>query len=245
MILSLEKSNGISATALKYYAIIAMVIDHVAWAFVPTSSVLGQAMHIIGRTVAPILCYFIAEGYYHTKNVKKYALRLAVFALISHCPFVFFELGMPFSNQPFTGVIYTLFLGLIALMCWNKIENKTLKIIVIIGICILSIPGDWNYFGVLWILFFGIYHGNFKKQMISFSVISVLMALDIGIFPAIINHLPIQWNLFQFGALLAIPILLLYNGKRGKGGNFSKWIFYIFYPLHLVILGILRFYVFK
>ncbi|MGE5578647.1 MAG: TraX family protein [Bacillota bacterium] len=68
-----------------------MVVDHVAAAFVPTSSALGQVMHAIGRLTAPIMMYFVAEGYHHTKDVRKYALRLGVFALISHFPYRFFQ----------------------------------------------------------------------------------------------------------------------------------------------------------
>ena len=90
--------KGLTANTLKYIAILAMLIDHVAWAFVPTYSVLGQVMHIIGRTTAPIMCFFIAEVYYHTRNVKKYALRLFVFTLIIYIPFLF-----PFVRNMYGG----------------------------------------------------------------------------------------------------------------------------------------------
>ena len=85
------KVKGLSGTTIKFIAIAAMLIDHIAWAFVPTYSVFGQIMHVIGRITASIMCFFVAEGYYYTKNVKKYVLRLAIFALISHVPFIFFE----------------------------------------------------------------------------------------------------------------------------------------------------------
>ena len=94
--------TGMSSFALKTIAIIAMLIDHIAWAFVPTGTILGQIMHIIGRITAPIMCYFIAEGYYHTHNMKKYALRLAIFALISHIAYNYFMTGKivnPFTNN--------------------------------------------------------------------------------------------------------------------------------------------------
>ncbi len=78
-----------SALNLKYIAIIAMFIDHFAWLFVNTNSVLGQLMHSIGRLTAPIMCFFIAEGYYKTSNIKKYLFRLGIFAVISILPFSF------------------------------------------------------------------------------------------------------------------------------------------------------------
>ena len=81
----------LNSNALKYIAIIAMLIDHIAWAFVPFSSALGQIMHLIGRFTAPIMCYFISEGYFHTKDVKKYIFRIGIFAIISQLPFVIAE----------------------------------------------------------------------------------------------------------------------------------------------------------
>ena len=68
---------------LKYLVIAAMLIDHIAWAFVPTASLLGQVMHVIGRLTGPTMAYMLAEGYHYTRNVKKYAMRLGIFAVIS------------------------------------------------------------------------------------------------------------------------------------------------------------------
>lgn len=129
----------LSANALKYIAVLAMLIDHIAWAFVPFGSVAGQAMHIIGRITAPIMCFCIAEGYYHTRDIKKYALRLFIFALISHFPFVFFETGkwLIFSS---TGVIAALLCGLLGLWAWDKIKVESLKLTAVICIIILSLP---------------------------------------------------------------------------------------------------------
>lgn len=139
-----------------------MLIDHIAWAFVPTGTILGQIMHIIGRITAPIMSYFIAEGFYHTSNLKRYGLRLGIFAIISHIPYYYFingQLPISFTNgfqfKIQTSVIYTLFLGLVSLIIWNNEKiNKKLKITLIILICIVAIPGDWSFITVLWILFF-------------------------------------------------------------------------------------------
>lgn len=233
-----------SAYTLKMIAICAMLIDHVAWAFIPTGTLLGQIMHAIGRLTAPIMCYFIAEGYYHTHNVKKYALRLGIFALISHIPFGLFETGrlpFPFTNANFfTGVIYTLFLGLISLIVWNSEKlNKAVKIILIVLICIMAMLGDWFFISVLWILFFGIYHNNFKKQVLSFIIISIPVVLAPLIM--LIGNSS-RWNeqFFQIVVFLALPLLARYNGERGGSKN-SKWIFYIFYPLHLLIIALIKY----
>lgn len=247
MEVNLKKSinYGMPANVLKIIAICAMLIDHITWAFVPAASLEGQILHMIGRLTAPIMCYFIAEGYHYTHDVKKYAERLGIFAIISHIPFIYFEAGKIQGirfNMEGTSVIYTLFLGLMALVIYNsKKLKKYIKIILIILICIASIPGDWCFFAVLWVLFFGINYGNIKKQMISFSIISateVLLALSFS---------RIWWEqIFQAGVFLVIPLLLRYNGQLGydknnKKNKWIKWSFYIFYPLHLLILGLIKY----
>lgn len=244
-----NKTNGfgMSAYTLKLIAIIAMLIDHIAWAFVPAATVLGQVMHIIGRITAPIMAYFISEGFYHTRNVKRYALRLGTFALISHIPYYYFMNGkLPisfthgFQLKIQTSVIYTLFLGLISLIIWNseKIDER-LKVFLIILICIIAIPGDWSFITVLWILFFNINRNNPDKQISSFVIISIPVMAS----PLIMlfnNYDGWYTQAFHIGIPLAIPLLKKYNGKPGGRKN-SKWLFYIFYPLHLLILGWMRY----
>ncbi len=248
------EKRPLSANALKYIAVIAMVIDHIGWAWVPTASVLGQLMHLIGRFTAPIMCFFIAEGYYHTRDVNKYLKRLFVFALISHFPFAFAEGvqskpiwtengSIHFNEELFlssTGVIFTLFLGLMALKIWQTEENKTKKILAVAAICFVSTVGDWMFFAVLWVLGFGIYHGNFKKQLLFYYMVACAEFLFIIAFS---GSTPMRYYVWQAGIFLAPLWLLLYNGERGRGGKFNKWFFYIFYPAHLVVIGILKWYI--
>lgn len=72
-------------------AILAMTIDHIAWAAFPgySKEFLPIMMHIVGRLTCPIMCYFVAEGYYHTKNIRKYTFRLFTFAILSHFAYLF------------------------------------------------------------------------------------------------------------------------------------------------------------
>ncbi|MBQ2317877.1 MAG: hypothetical protein II182_06510, partial [Lachnospiraceae bacterium] len=82
----------LNRTQLKLLAVVAMVVDHTAWGFVDFMSPLGQAMHIFGRLTLPIMCFFIAEGYRHTSDLRRYIERMASFAVISVVPFyVFFH----------------------------------------------------------------------------------------------------------------------------------------------------------
>lgn len=81
----------LDANQLKLIAIFAMTVDHIAWLLFPgyAKGALPVVMHIIGRLTCPIMCYFIAEGYYHTRNINKYTFRLFLFAVISHFAYSF------------------------------------------------------------------------------------------------------------------------------------------------------------
>ena len=235
--------SGLSANALKLYAIFAMLLDHIAWAFVPTYSTPGQIMHIIGRTTIPIMCYFIAEGYAHTRSVSRYAGRLALFAAVSYLPFIFFETGgLPQGSSFFyLNVLYTLLCCLLALCVWDRVQNPALKFFLLLFLLLVSDLGDWGIYAVLFTLSFGLNRGNFPRQAAWFFVsalitAALMVAQTLAADPSLPLGEAVCRNAMQLGVLLALPPLALYNGKRGGG---SKWTFYLFYPLHLVILGLL------
>ena len=77
------QQKGLNRNQLKYLAVVTMLADHVAWAFLPTWSVAGQLMHTVGRFTAPAMLFFLAEGYVHTGNLRRYASRMLLFALLS------------------------------------------------------------------------------------------------------------------------------------------------------------------
>ena len=232
-----KRKRGLSAAGLKYIAIAAMLIDHLAWMYTELPSAEGQLLHFIGRLTAPIMFFFVAEGYAHTRSVPKYALRLLVLALISHIPFVYFESGtvtlLPFS------VICTLLLGLMAIWAWDCIVPLLPRVLAVIAICVAAYPADWSFWGVLLCLAFFICRGSFPKTCAAVSIICFARILYIYLF---------WWNgpisdfvsayFFQLGILLPLPLLRLYNGERGSA--FSKRLFYVFYPAHLLILGLIN-----
>ena len=237
-----EGGGGLTADAIKWIAIAAMLIDHIAWAFVPTASAPGQIMHVIGRITAPTMCFFLAEGYAHTRSFRKYAARLGAFALISQVPFTLFETGtLRFASEGFTeafSVIYTLLLSLLAIRAADRIKNPLLRTAAIFGLCVLSLPGDWMFFDILFALAFWRNRGDFRRQAQSFSILAAGMVL-ISTFSEVLAGGELYGQLFQAGVLLCLPLLSLYNGERG-GGRYSKWAFYIFYPAHLLFLGLLE-----
>ncbi|MBR5489705.1 MAG: conjugal transfer protein TraX [Oscillospiraceae bacterium] len=236
---------------LKIIAIIAMTIDHIAWLIFPgyPREALPVLMHIIGRITCPIMCYFIAEGYHHTRDVGKYTRRLFVFAIISHFAYIFFSADfvdwksfIPFYyggilNQ--TSVMWPLAWGLVMLRVAHseKISDAG-KAILIILICLVTFPGDWSCIASLCILAFGTNRGNFKKQML-------WMVFYVALYAAVyFIALDRVYGLIQMAVILAIPIIGLYNGQRGmsaKANKILKWAFYIYYPLHLFIIGLIQY----
>ena len=238
-----SSNNTFNASTLKIIAIIAMTMDHFALDNIAINTVTYQFFRIIGRLTIAIMCYMVAEGYNHTHDIKKYLTRMFIFALISHVPYVFFHTGKISlffgGNQIQTSVMWSLFLGLLALYILgnNKIK-KPLKIILLICTLLLSMPGDWSIFAVLWIIGFGVFYKNRKKQMIFYGVIAMFIALSTAIIWS--TNMTSNWykEIYQFGLLLAIPILLKYNGEPLKYKN-MKWIFYVYYPLHMIILKVI------
>lgn len=226
---------------LKIIAIIAMTFDHVAMLFIPYDTLVGQLFRIIGRLTIGIMCFMIAEGYYHTHDRKRYLGRLFCFAIISHIPYVFLSTGkisLVYDGKFQTSVMWTLFLGLLALCVWKSNKIKIiLKIVIITAIFFLSSFGDWSIVGVLFILGFGIFHDNRKKQMIFYIIISLLMAVSIAVVFGVGGKFPWYREFFHFGLLLTVPILLQYNGKQKQTKSRNlKWLFYIYYPLHMIII---------
>ena len=221
--------KDLTSNTLKYIAIIAMFFDHFFAVFISQDSIEGILSRIPGRVVMPIMCYLIAEGFFYTSNVKKYVMRMLAFAAISHFPYVIY-----FDLPEATSVIWGLTLGLIALA---TVKNDKLPIYIkvpfVFLLCLLAVPADWYYVGVLWVVFFGIFRGRFKAQMISFAVIGIVL----HVIPKVIN---LGWDqLNQLAILLAIPVLAMYKGRQGRKSKLMKWGFYVFYPLHLILLYLL------
>ena len=87
----IEQGGRLDSNMIKLIAIIAMTVDHIAWAVFPgyPAALLPVVMHLIGRITCPVMCYFIAEGFHYTRDVRKYTARLFIFAVISHFAYIF------------------------------------------------------------------------------------------------------------------------------------------------------------
>lgn len=239
---SMDYKKGLSAYELKVIAIVAMTVDHIAWMWVPTASLLGQCMHIIGRITAPVMCYLLVEGYIHTHNIRRYTLRLGIFAVISAFPFYFFErcAGMNTGSIPSLGMIYTLFLALIVLRVYDSRRlHGWKKSAVIFVLFLLSFMGDWAGIGVIWPLVMYIYKDDKKAQLRLLSYTALLFASLLALDGTVGNMSYPYIAVFQFGMLLAVPVIASYNGRLG-GKRCGKWFFYVYYPAHLIIIALLK-----
>ena len=214
-----------------------MFFDHFVSVFLPHNVMLNLVFRLLGRTAAPIFCFFITQGFHYTSNLKKYIGRLLIFALISHLPY---NLCFGFLFFQATSVIWPLIMGLITLTAVKSDKiHFVLKLLILAVCCALSYTANWNYIAVLWVVMFGVFHGNFRRQIATFSIIGIFYLLiqplrRHGFFHEIYP----QW--FQLGIFLAIPLLAMYNNMPGKKSKFMTWFFYIFYPAHLILLYLLN-----
>lgn len=232
----------LNSNHLKLIAIAAMTIDHATDIFFPNYPAHPAAiiLHIIGRITAPIMWFFVCEGFHYTRDLKKYLGRMAVFAVISHFAYCFaFGINfLPFSrgevlNQ--TSVILALCGGICALWVMfgeNKLKQWQ-KYALIILIDLITFPSDWSCIAVMVILAMYSNRGNPEKQTRDMMIWIVMYAAVIFF---CMNKVQ---ALIQFGTVLIYPLIKMYNGERGKA-KWTKWLFYIYYPAHLVVIGILR-----
>lgn len=230
----------LNANQLKLIAILAMTIDHVAWAVFPGLQTVWYvyALHIIGRLTAPIMWFFIAEGCRCTRDIKRYAGRLLLFAVVSHFAYAF-AFGIPFLplstgvfNQ--TSVLWSLFWAVVLIALFRS-ERLAVwqKYVAIAVICLLAFPSDWSSIAVMCPFFLYLHRDDFKKQAIDIVLWTFVYALVYFMF------LDKPYGVLQMFTFLTIPILSRYNGERGKWKG-MKWLFYIYYPAHLVLVGVLR-----
>lgn len=236
------QGKGFNSNQLKLFAIIAMTIDHLVSVIFPgyPKEWWIIALHIIGRLTAPTMWFMIAEGYFYTRNLKKYIGRLFLFAFISHFAYNF-AFGIPFIpfqtsvfNQ--TSVIWSLAWAVVAIALSDPKRSKLKQwqqTLLIMGICVITFCSDWSCIAVMAII--GIYYnrGNLKKQVMSMMSWVAMYALIYFLF------IDKVYGILQLGVIICVPFIMNYNGERGKWKG-MKWFFYLYYPAHLIVCGIIR-----
>lgn len=201
---------------LKLLAMLAMTADHIGAVFFPEIPLLRW----IGRLAMPVLSFFIGEGLRHTRSPRRYLLRLTGFALLSELPFdLAFYGGIEWGHQ---NAYFTLALGLLALWAIQSRGMEGWLLALTAALAAELLGCDYGMYGVLLILLLDRFHRARSEQLAAAALL----------------------NLAFFGlqtqtlSLIALPLLWLYNGKRGRD---DRRLFYLYYPAHLCVLGILRF----
>ena len=247
------KKGGLTSSGLKLIAMFSMLIDHIGAGFLEKGylpylkslygsssaiydkwNTIDSIMRCIGRLAFPIFCFVLVEGFLHTRDIKKYIVRLIIFAIVSEIPFDLCFRKATF-NWKYQNVIWTMLLGIIAMAFVRFINDGR------------SIRSEKSQFLLTLFVFVG------------FGMIAVLMRTDYnatGVMLILIMYLLREREFFRdiagavdlLGAgyveIASYPSFILmhfYNGERGAN---LKYLFYVFYPLHLLIIACIRIAVF-
>ena len=239
-----NKLKIVNGDVIKYIAIIPMLLGHTISSLVEHDILESNTFLIVLQALAifaaPIFFFSITEGYKYTRSKKKYTLRLLIFAIITQIPFALNSFGTLFTVEAILNlnVFFTLLAGLISIIVW---ESKYPAVARIIGIIIIDgltvlFGSEWMIFGVPIILGLHIFSEKPRVRFIWFAMCILLS-----------QYICWGMNLYTFispgfisGTIAAIIsylfITTFYNGQRGKHPVFSKWFFYIVYPLHFVLI---------
>lgn len=244
-----ESKSKLSGTGLKIFACIAMLIAHTVssgvwiqtmsllplqWEHVIMLNWLGSVLQrTIGRMAFPIFGFLLVEGARKTGNMRKYVDWLGITAIIFEMPFdlaLFGSLG----DTTHQNVMVTLLLGLMALYCLQEVDAKDIEnwkhsgatagIVIIFTLLGWFLRCDYGGAGVLYIC--TLYLLRKARAEIRLGVAATILVVTYGT--------------YELGAYLACPLLLFYNGQRGKcDTEWKKLLFYAFYPAHLILLYII------
>lgn len=222
------EKRGLSQEALKAIACITMLLDHIGAMMVP-----GNTLRIIGRIAFPIFCFLMAEGAYHTKNPRKYCLRLVIGMLLSELPF-----DLAFRQKPTwerQSVMVTLLLGFLAVEIIQNTKYDLVKLLAVCGGFALAqwAHTDYGGYGVLLVVLFSQARGKLWLQTVLLAMFAWMMN-SVRI-PVLGLSVPIE----MFAVLAMIPIAL-YSGRKTTSSKAVQWGFYLFYPVHLAVLIFVR-----
>lgn len=243
----MKKTWDLSSAALHILAMLLMLMDHL-WATV----MVGQNwMTCVGRLAFPIFAFMCVEAYFHTKNLKKYLLRLLIFALLSEIPFDLMYGGTVFYPYH-QNVLWTFLLGLLGIHWMERARASggrlryvlTAAAAVVLGFCIGSLSMvDYYGVGVLTVFVFYFFRG--RKWWCLVGQLAALYWLNVTLlggqyYP--LSFLGMELEICEQGlALLALIPIWLYRGRQGYHSKPFQWFCYAFYPAHMLILSLIHF----
>ncbi len=215
--------NGVH---LKLIASICMLADHICAIFFPASSAAFAVRLSVGRIAMPVYIFLICEGFFHTRSRRRYAISLLVTAIFSE-PIYDVALHGYLGNFNYQNVCFTLLCGFAMLCALNKpaLSQKTylqLPVIAAFSIGTYFLNLSYDYSAMLTFAVF--YYLYFRKSAVRGICASATLA--------VLENTP--------GALLAALPIGFYNNERGRIGTLGKYLFYAFYPGHLLILFVIK-----
>ena len=232
--------------SLHIMAMIFMLCDHL-WGTIINGN---DWLTCIGRLTFPIYAFMIVEGYFHTKNLKKYVSRLLLFAILSEIPF-----NLAMGSSVFFPIHHNVlwsFLIAIGLIHWNeKVKDKQMWKRILVGIATVAIAYiggiitfvDYYNAGILMVLAFYFFRG--RKGWCYLGQLICLWYINFEILGGYSYEVDILGQTHfierQGLALLALVPIWLYDGRQGYHNKTLQYSYYVFYPLHLLILGLLKF----
>lgn len=232
--------------SLHIMAMLFMLCDHLWGTIVPGNDWLT----CIGRLTFPIYAFLLVEGYFYTKNRKKYACRLLVFAILSEIPFNL-AMGSSIFYPIHQNVLWSFLIAIGLMHCNEKVKGKKIPLRILVGIATVVtayIGGiitfvDYYNAGLLMVLVFYAFRGRkwwcFLGQLVCLWYINFEI---LGGFSYMVQIFGRTFSVERQGfALLALIPLWLYQGKQGYHSKAFQYSCYAFYPLHLLVLGLLKF----
>ncbi len=223
---------------IKVVAISAMIVDHYALLYYPKS----LPLIIIGRLAFPLIAWLIANGAVHTSNIDRYLMRLGIFALIAQIP-VEIAHYINHSHELFLNVLWTLFLGLLAIRILKTNTPRYLAWIGVIACIALGyvLHTDFASGGVLMIVAFYLFY-NKPYEMVFSQIFIMLVMTKLSFFIAPGFGAPFYMHPMEHFGVLALPLILLYNGKRGYATGLAFYWFFVLQESAVLVwsIGALR-----
>ncbi len=220
-----------SSFALRLLALLAMFADHAGLALFPAIG----AFRCVGRLSFPIYCFLLVQGFTHTHDLRAYARRLLLFALVSEVPFdllIFGRLASPVEQN----VLFSLLFGLMALYAARALPPLKAAIINV-TLCMAAMAARVSYGWLGVALCLSVYYAGASRVRLLVCMGGALLLYSMSLSLSGVTH---SWVLVSFCALLALAPLLSYNGKRGPRHPTLTALFYAAYPLHLLLLYLIR-----
>lgn len=222
-----------SSFALRTLALASMIIDHAGLALFPDVGV----FRCIGRLSFPIYCFLIVQGYLHTHDIRAYGRRLLLFAFLSEIPFDLLIFGRTASPME-QNVLFSLLLGLTALHCADSMKDRPMHasaVILLLCMCAMAANVSFGWLSVA--LCLGMRYADRSRLRLALYTAGSLLLYTLSL---LLSGVTASWVLVSLCALFALIPLLLYNGRRGAHHPMLTFLFYAAYPLHIIILLIVR-----